>query len=290
MMNLKYAFFSGCVTPQKENSYELSIRKVCQKLGIDLVDLEKTNCCGFFVEPVDYQASVIFGARNLAIMDETSLDAVTPCSACFGHLTRVRSLLLENEELRNTVNRALKEINKTFTGSAKIKHIVGMLLQDVGIEKIKDSVSKPLNKLRIAPHYGCHILKPSDELHLDNPEDPKLLDSLIEATGAECVDYSEKKLCCGSSAMNVDQKLATKIIETKLDSIKNSGADAIVTVCPACHVQFDLTAYGLLREKSNLPILHYTQLLGLAQGWGPQELGLYENRVSVDRLLEILQL
>jgi heterodisulfide reductase subunit B len=290
MVNLKYAFFSGCVTPQKENSYELSIRKVCQKLSIGLVDLEETNCCGFFVEPVDYEASVIFAARNLALMDETGLDAVTPCSACFGHLTRVRALLLENEGLRSTVNQALKEINRKFTGCAKIEHIVGMLLKDVGIEKIKDSISRPLGKLRIAPHYGCHILKPSEELHLDNPEDPKLLDSLIEVTGAKCVDYSEKKLCCGSSAMNVDQTLATKIIEAKLDSIKDSGADAIVTICPACHVQFDLTAFGLLRGKSNLPILHYTQLLGLAQGWGPQELGLYENRVSVDRLLEILQI
>jgi heterodisulfide reductase subunit B2 len=288
-VTLKYAYFSGCVTPQKENAYELSIRKVCQKLGIELMDLENTNCCGFFMEPVDYRASLLLAARNLSLFDATGLDAITPCSACFGHLTRVRSMLLENDELRNSINQSLKRVDRIFVGSSKVKHFVGMLLQDIGIAGVRDSVIKPLSKLKIAPHYGCHILKPSDELHLDNPEDPKLLDSLIEATGAKCLEYPEKKLCCGSSAMNVDEKLAIKITKAKLDSIKKSGADAIVTVCPACHVHYDLTARAILKEATGIPVLHYSQLLGLAQGWSPQELGLFENRVPVDDLLEILQ-
>ncbi len=286
---MKYLYFSGCVTPQKENAYELSLRKVSQKLGVDLIDLEKANCCGFFMEPVDYQASLIMGARNLALIDEAGLNAVTPCPACFGHLTRVRATLLENEDLRNTVNQALKEINKKFVGSSQMKHFIGVLLQDIGVEKIKDTVSKPLSNLKIAPHYGCHILRPSNEVNLDDPENPQLLDSLIEITGAKCVDYPEKRLCCGSSAMNIDEALSMKIVKAKMDSIRQSGADAIVTVCPACHVQFDLTANALLSEKYGIPILHYTQLLGLAQGFSPQELGLYENRVSVDKLLEILE-
>ena len=286
---MKYLFFSGCVTPQKENMYELSLRKVSQKIGIELIDLDRTNCCGFFVEPVDYQASVVLGARNLAIMDEQGLDAVTPSPACFGHLTRVRSTLLENDELRKTVNQELKEVGKTFVGSSRMKHFMGVLVQDVGIERIKTTMSRPLSKLKVAPHYGCHLLKPSSEVHLDNPEDPKLLDSLIEATGTECLDYSEKGLCCGSSAMNVDRNLSTKITKTKMDSVEKSGADAIVTVCPACHVHFDLTANAILKEKHDIPVLHYTQLLGLAQGFSPQELGLYENRVPVDKILELIE-
>ena len=285
---MKYLYYSGCVTPQKENAYELSLRKVSQKLGIELIDLEKTNCCGFFMEPVDYQASLILGARNLALIDEAGLDAVTPCPACFGHLTRVRSTLLENEDLRNTVNQALKEINKTFVGSSKIKHFTEVLLKDIGVEKIKETVSKPLSNLKIATHYGCHILRPSEEVNLDDPENPKLLDSLIEVTGAKLLYYPEQGLCCGSSAMNVDEALSMKIAKVKMDSVREYGADAIVTVCPACHVQFDLTASALLPERYGIPILHYTQLLGLAQGFSPQELGLYENRVAVDKLLELL--
>ncbi len=285
---MKYAYFSGCVTPQKENAYELSFRKVSERLGIELVDVEKASCCGFFVEPVDYKTSIIMAATNLAIIEKMGLNAVTPCTACFGHLNRVHATLLENSELKDQVNQVLAEVGLKFVGSSKIKHILPLLLKDIGIEKIKSSISRPLSKLTVAPHYGCHILKPSFEINLDDPENPKLLDSLIEVTGAKCVDYAEKKLCCGSSAMNVDQGLATKIVEAKIDSIKKSGANVLVTVCPACHVQFDLTANAILKEKHHFPVLHYTQLLGLAQGFSAQELGLYENRVVVDELLEQL--
>ncbi len=287
-VTLKYAYFSGCVTPQKENAYELSFRKIAEKLGIELVDVEKASCCGFFMEPVDYRASIILAARNLAIFDKMGLNAVTPCTACYGHMKRVHTSLLENSNLKDQVNQVLAEVGLKFNGTSRIQHIMPLLLQDIGIEKIKNSISRPLSKLKVAPHYGCHILKPSSEINLDDPEEPKLLDSLIEVTGAKCVDYQEKKLCCGSSAMNVDQELATKIVQAKIDSFKKSGADALITVCPACHVQFDLTANGILKEKHRIPVLHYTQLLGLAQGYSAQELGLYENRVIVDELLEKL--
>lgn len=264
------------------------MRKVADKLGIKLLDLEEANCCGFFMEPVDYLGATIMAARNLALFDESGSDAITPCPACFGHLTRVRSTLMKDEELRNRVNQALKTINKKFEGTSEIKHFVGVLLQDVGIEKIKTTITAPLNKLRVAPHYGCHILKPSDEINLDDPEDPKLLDSLLEVTGAKCVGYAEKRLCCGSPTMNVNEALSLKITKTKLQSVKKSGADAIVTICPACHIHFELTAQACLQEKYNIPVLHYTQLLGLAQGFSPEELGLNENRVPVDKILDLL--
>jgi heterodisulfide reductase subunit B len=285
---LKYVFFSGCVTPQKENTYELSMRRIAEKMGIELVDLKEANCCGFFVEPVDYLGSLILGARDIALIEESGLEAVTLCPACFGHLTRVRSTLLQNEELRRKVNEALGEVNKKFVGASNIKHFVSVLIQDVGLEKLKETITKPLNKLKVAPHHGCHILKPSEEIKLDNPEDPKLLDSLIELTGAKLVDYTEKKLCCGSAAMSVNETVSRKITRAKMESIRKSGADVIVTICPACHIHFDLTAPVLLRGEYNIPVLHYTQLLGLAQGLTPQEVGLYENRVPVDDILGLL--
>jgi heterodisulfide reductase subunit B2 len=285
---LRYAFFSGCVTPQKENTYELSMRKVAEAVGFELVDLKEANCCGFFVEPFDYFAALVLGARDIALIEETGLDAVTLCPACFSHLNRVKSTLVGNDVLKRKVNEALSRGNRKFSGTANIKHFVGLLIQDLGMEKLKETITKPLSNLKVAPHYGCHILRPSQEIKLDNPEDPKLLDALLEITGAKLVDYSEKKLCCGSAAMSVNEGISRKITQAKMESIKKSGADAIVTVCPACHIHFDLTTKGILPGKFDIPVLHYTQLLGLAQGLNPKDLGLFENRVNTEEILKMI--
>jgi heterodisulfide reductase subunit B2 len=284
---MKYLFFQGCTTPSKENAYELSMRKVASKLGIELVALKEENCCGFFVEPIDHMSAVVMAARDLALFDAAGLDAVTPCPACFGQLTRVRDELLADKKLAEEVNAILKTSNLKFTGAQKIKHFMNVLLDEVGTEKIKGSIVKPLDKLVVAPHWGCHILKPSYEVNTDNPEDPKLLEELITITGAKIAEYDEKKTCCGGSAMNVDEKLSLKITQAKLKSIKKTSAKALVTVCPACHMQFDLVAGAKLRADS-LPALHYTQLLGLAQGFSVQDLGLNENRVDTSSIQELL--
>ena len=287
---MKYVFFPGCVIPQRENAYELSARKVAEKLELDLIDLNGANCCGFFLDSIDHLGSTILAARDLSLAEESGYDLVTLCPACSGHLTRVRADLLQNSELRNKVNSSLKKINRQFTGSSKVKHFVQVLLEDVGIETIKGTVIKPLKHLKVAPHYGCHILKPSDEVQFDDPEDPKLLDSLIEATGAECVEYMEEKLCCGAPVMGVDEKLALKIVREKLKSIKKVSADVVTTVCQFCHLHYDINQFRIeeeFSEKYQIPILHYTQLLGLAQGFSPDELGLYENRVPVNNFLPL---
>jgi len=288
---MKYVYFPGCVTPQKENAYELSMRKVAEKFGIQLLDLEGANCCGFFMEPIDHLSATLLAARNLSLAEEKKCDLLTLCPACFGHLTKVKKELTEDQELRKTVNEALAEINKKFEGFLEVKHFIKVLLVDVGITKIKRTITKPLTRLKVVPHYGCHILKPSDELKLDNPENPTLLDSLIKATGVTFLDYMEKRLCCGAPIIGVNEKLSLRIMREKLRSVQKVKADAIITVCPFCHLHFDLNQFTVQEEYSeeyNIPILHYTQLLGLAQGLSPEELGLYENRVPTDIILEIL--
>jgi heterodisulfide reductase subunit B len=279
------------VTPQKENAYELSTRKVAERFGIELLDLKGANCCGFFTEPVDHLTAALLAARDICLAEENNCDLVTLCPACFGHLTRVRLELLNDQKLRTSVNEALKEINREFKGSSEVKHFAKVLLKDIGIPKIRRTVVKSLNRLKVAPHYGCHIMKPSDEIRFDNPENPKLLDSLIEVTGAKCLDYIEKKLCCGAPIMGVDEKLSLRIAREKLKSVKKAGADAIVTLCPFCHLHLDLNQLTIQDEYSeeyNIPVLHYTQLLGLAQGFSPEDLGVYENRVPVDKILTLL--
>lgn len=284
---MKYVFFQGCMTPQKENAYELSMRKVAAKLQIELVTLEEQNCCGFPIEPVDHRSAIIMAARDLALFDASGLNAVTPCPACYGQLNRVRNELLADKKLFDEVNEILKGINRKFSGTSEIKHFMNVLIDEVGMESIKNSVIKPLTNLKVAPYYGCHILQPSYEVNIDDPENPQLLDSLVGLTGVEIINYDEKKLCCGQSAYDIDDELSLNISKTILNSIRKAGADAMVTVCPACHIQFDLVSGARLRDLS-IPVLHYTQLLGLAQGLSPNELGLSENRVPTDDILEMI--
>jgi heterodisulfide reductase subunit B len=286
---LKYLLFSGCSIPQKENAYELSARKVADKLGIELVDFKEANCCGFFLESVDHLSAQVLAARDLSLAEQVGLDIVTLCTGCFGHLTKTRTHLLEDDKLRDKVNKILKKGNREFKGSSKVKHFVQVLLDDVGTEKIMDTITRPLNKLRVVSHWGCHIVKPSDQLNVDNPENPEQLNSLIKLTQAEFVHYMEEKLCCGAPVLGVDETLSLKILREKFASIQKVKADAIITICPFCHIHLDLNQMSIeetFSEIYEIPVLHYTQLLGLAQGISPDELGSYENRTPVDELLE----
>lgn len=289
---MKYAYFPGCVTPLRENAYELSARNVIAKLGVELVELNESSCCGFFLDAVDHLSSSVLAARNLCTAKEMRCDLLTLCPTCSGHLSRIRMELLADPKLRNNVNAILSKIDRKFDGSVEVKHLTKMLIEDVGISRIRRSVVRPLG-LKIAPHYGCHIMKPSDQLHFDNPESPHLLDSLVEATGVECVDYLEKKLCCGAPLMGVNETLSLRILREKVRSISLTGAEAIVTICPFCHTHFDLNQMRLGEDQGGkgfpaLPVFHYTQILGLAQGYDPDDLGLYENRVPVDGLLNTM--
>ena len=291
MKNLKYALFSGCNIPQKENAYELSSIKVAEKLDIQLINLEDSNCCGYFLGFIDKLSSTVLAARNLSLAEENGCDLVTLCNGCFGQLTRVNYELQTDASLLKKVNDMLGDIGKKYTGKTKVKHFTQVLLQDVGISKIKETIVKPMTNLRIAPHWGCHIVRPVKKMHFDDPEDPQILDSLIGVTGAQLVDFLDRKMCCGGPVSGVDEKVALQILSEKLGNIQRSKADAIVTVCPFCHIQFDLNQLTLEDEYSEsyqIPVLHYPQLLGLAQGMSPDELGVYDNRVPVDDLIDSL--
>lgn len=290
---MKYAYFPGCVIPYKENVYELSTRKVAQRLEIQLIDLKGANCCGLNLGPIDYLTSVVLAARDLSLAEEIGCDLVTLCNGCFGHLTKVRRELLKDQELRDAVNRILNNINREFEGKCEVRHFVQVLLRDIGSSKIREMVTRPVEGLRVAPFYGCHIVKPSDEIGFEDPEETILLDSLIKATGAECVNFVGKNACCGAPIVEIDEKLSLNIARDKLIQIKKTGAEAIVTICPFCHLQLDLNQLAIEEEFSetyNIPVLYYTQLLGLAMGFTPNELGLYENRVPVENILRAIRL
>jgi heterodisulfide reductase subunit B len=179
-----------------------------------------------------------------------------------------------------------------FKGTIEVKHLVYALAEDVGFEKIKNAVKKPLTNLHVAQHGGCHIVRPKNLIEKDDPENPKLLKELIALTGAKCLDYMDEAECCGNPIIGVNEIIPFKMAKEKLDHITAVGAQALITVCPFCHMMFDMNQPRVERafnEKFGLPVLHYPQLLGLAMGFPPEELALNELRVKPTELLSQVQ-
>lgn len=285
---MRYALFLGCTVPARSRNYELSARKVAAALDIELVDLEGFECCGFPLRPVNIEAARLMAARILCIAEEHELDICTLCSACTSILTEV-SKELEDPEARPELNRILGRIQREYRGGVKVRHLSRLLYEDVGVERIRDAVTRELRMLRIAPHYGCHYLKPSKIYDaFDDPESPVSLDRLIEATGAIPVDYENEKQCCGGAILAIDEHTALAIAGRKLEHICAAQADAMCLMCPFCAVMYDDNQRVIdagSAEPHNLPVLYYSQLLGLALGIEPRELGLNMNRVKTAELL-----
>ncbi len=289
MAEHKYLMFLGCAIPYRVAAYEISARKVLEKLGVKLVEMPEFNCCGLPLDPVNHETMVVLAARNLALADREGLNIITLCPGCAGTLKKVNRMLKEDEVLRKEVNHHLKEAGLEFKGTSEAKHIMQVLVEDVGLEKLKDSISRPLTMLKVAEHNGCHILRPKEYIGFDDPEDPKTLKTLIEATGAACLDYLDETECCGAPSVGVNDKIALQLARDKLNHIKAVDAQAIITICPFCHIMYDTNEVRIEKmfsEVYGLPVLHYPQLLGLAMGMKPEELAFSDLRVNSSRLLE----
>jgi len=291
---LKYAFFPGCLAPVMARQFELSSRKVAEKLGLELVDVEDFACCGFPIRSVDQETALLLAARNLSVADGLGLDICTICTGCASTLAETSKELMHNDALRKKVNEKLQKIGRIYKGNVKVKHFVRVLYEDVGPEKIKSQVKKSLGGLKLASHYGCHYLKPSDVFDkFEDPEFPRTLDELVSALGAETVDYEDKTQCCGGVILDVDDNIALAMAQRKLDHVNAAGANAIVLMCPLCGSMYDRNQRVIERRFNatyNLPILFYPQVLGLALGLDPKDLGLDMNRVKTSDLMSRLNL
>lgn len=288
---MKAAFFPGCLIPIKYPHMELAVRKTLPPLGVDIVDLPGLSCCP---DPIYFQASdkvawLTMAARNLCIAEEAGLDFFTICSGCTSTLCEANHELKQDEALRARVNRRLARIGKEFRGTQEVHHIVAMLRDRVGIEGVKKSVTRPLTGVRVALHYGCHLLKPSNIMQVDDPDDPQILHQLVEAIGAEPVLHEERFLCCGKAC--VDELLPAEMTSTVLRSVKATAADCMGMICPTCFSSFDTGQLVIARktgEKLEVPPVYYFQLLALAQGLTPKDVGLDRHRIKPVGLLERL--
>jgi heterodisulfide reductase subunit B len=289
MAGHRYLMFLGCAIPYRVAAFEISARKVLGKLGVELVEMPEFNCCGLPLDPVSHETMLILAARNLALAEQEGLGIITLCPGCAGTLKKVNKMLEEDKALRDEINCHLKEAGLEFKGKTDAKHLMQVLIEDVGLERIKNSVIKPLTMLRVAEHNGCHILRPKNFIGFDDPEDPKTLKTLIEATGATCLDYMDETECCGAPSVGVNDKIALQLARDKLNHIKAVEAEAMITICPFCHIMYDtneLRIEKMFNEMYGIPVLHYPQLLGLAMGMKPEELGLNELRVDTSKLMK----
>ncbi len=280
-----YAYFAGCTMPVRNLNYDVSMRKVAGALGVGLVDVPEFGCCGYPLGALDYHTMLLLSARNLCIAEEKGLcEMVTGCTGCAGTLSKVNKALKENRQKRDHVNAELSKLGHEFKGRVRVRHFARMLYDDVGPEKIRSSVVRPLNGLNVAAHYGCHYLKPTEAF--DDPENverPHTIDRLIEATGATAMDYPGKLLCCGGDVLGIDELVALRMAREKFRNLKETNADALTLVCPFCAVMYDAGQKNIevkLQEKFTLPVLYYPQILGLALGMDEKSLGIQLNRTK----------
>ncbi len=285
----KYLLFLGCAIPYRVSAYEISARKILGKLGVELIEMPEFNCCGLPLDPVSHETMIILAARNLCLAEQQGLDILTLCPGCAGTLRKVKKMLMQDKSLRDEVNSSLKEANLEFKGTVNAKHLMQVLIEDIGVAKIKCSVTKPLSKLKVAEHNGCHILRPRDIIGFEDPENPTGLKNLIEATGATCLDYMDETECCGAPSAGVSDKVALQLSRDKLNHVKQVNAQAMITICPFCHIMYDTNEQRIekmFNEVYGIPILHYPQLLGLAMGIPPNELAFNELRVDCSKILK----
>ncbi|MEA3358072.1 MAG: CoB--CoM heterodisulfide reductase iron-sulfur subunit B family protein [Thermodesulfobacteriota bacterium] len=285
---MKYTLFLGCTIPARSRNYELSARAVASQFGMEFIDIEEFSCCGFPLEASDEMGGILLAARNLALAEERGLEICSLCSACTSMLTKTAYRLNRERELKDKVNVELAKVGREYKGTVRVRHFARILIEDIGLERIKEFVKRDLKGLKVATHYGCHYLKPSYIYeNFDDPQDPKTLEQILEAVGVINVQYKRKKDCCGGPVLLSDEAVALNVAGEKLKYVKEAGADIMNLVCPFCDLMFDSNQKGIEAEygiELNIPVLYLPQILGLAMGLGRKELGLNLNSVNTKDL------
>lgn len=285
-MNIPY--YPGCSGHGSSKEYEASTRAVCNVLGISLEELNDWSCCGSTpAHARDHVLSAALSARNLAIAAARGAERVaTPCPSCLANL-KAAKVRMENEEFRGKVNALLDEPCPEQLPDAV--SILQLLVEEIGIEAIGKKVKKPLTGLKVAAYYGCLLSRPADLMKFDDPENPMSMDNILTALGAEAVPFPLKTECCGA-AMGIPRREVTARLSARLlKTARNYGADAIAVACPICHMNLDLRqeqAAKAAETEFNMPILYYTQLMGVAFGLSSSELGLDKLCVSPVKILK----
>ena len=283
----KYALYPGCIMPTEQYAYEISIREVFPVLGIDLVDVQGFSCCGTPIKSLNQMMTLALSARNIALAEKLDYDIFAPCSICHNGLTECKHILDSDEKMKERINTYLAEEDLNYKGTVDIIHTVDLLHDIVTPEVIKKKVKKPLKGLKVATHYGCHLIRPSEIGRPVDSENPQKMENVLKVIGADPIYYPEKLDCCGGLLnANLPESALTKTGQ-KLKSIKEHGFDAFVDVCPWCHRQFDAKqkqACKTVAESLDIPVFYLTQLIGVSLGIKKEKLGFSLNQSPVENI------
>jgi heterodisulfide reductase subunit B len=273
----QYAYYPGCSLESLGKSYHLSTLEVGARLGIEFKEIEDWNCCGataYF--PVDELLAYTLSARNLAIAEKTGLsDFIAPCSACFKNAYTTNKYLNSDPDLADHINYALEEDNLHVNGSMHVRHLIEVFIEDIGFDAIRNCVTQPLTDLRVAPYYGCQLVRPRKQD--ENVENPRYFEDLLSAIGAAPIEFESKTRCCGGSLIITNRKAALDMVEKLLQDAVDNHAEIIATTCPMCNVNLEVYQNQVNREFGTnyaIPIVYFTQLMGSAFGSPPKQLGL----------------
>ncbi|MBY9015091.1 MAG: CoB--CoM heterodisulfide reductase subunit B [Candidatus Lokiarchaeota archaeon] len=282
-----YDVFLGCVIASRLPFLETSARKIFAKLGIELHDVDGFSCCPdpTGIELVSHSAWLALGARNLSLSSAGN-GIVSFCSGCVETLKGVNHAMKKDHAVKE-VNKFLGNIGKHYDGETKVTHFGQILYEQ--LEKVKTTVSKPLKDFKVAVHYGCHYLRPSEIIQWDDPFEPITVDAIVEGLGAESIPYEFKMECCGNPTSKMDKDLSLLMAKKKLDAIKKTKANCIIVVCPACYQQFDFNQKELNKTFGtdfNFPIFYLSEAVALAFGFTPDELGLKFHATRVTNFLK----
>ena len=286
---MNYTYFPGCSLESTAYDYDASARAVMKALDSELVELPDWNCCGATgAEVVSHLLSIALPARNLAKAQQIGDQIVTTCSSCYFNLFRVNAHLAADPELQRELETVLGEVGLHYEGKLRVRHLLELLVTDIGVKAIVQRAQRRLGGIRVAPYYGCLVVRPYAEF--DGPDLPTSMDRLLTALGATVVPYVMKTRCCGGVLMTTQKNIGLKLVGDILSPIRD--VDCVVTVCPLC--QLNLEAYqrevgGQLGAPVHIPILYFTQLIGLAFGLPEEDLKLKASLVGTQKFMKRLE-
>jgi succinate dehydrogenase / fumarate reductase cytochrome b subunit len=287
----KYAFFPGCVSRGGCPELYPAVLHICKELGIELQEMTGASCTGAGVlQEKNRFLGDVLNARTFAMAEKMGLPIMTICSTCQGVMSQANKALVDDPEYLARANAELAEEGLEYKGTAVIKHILWILIEDIGLDKLSKHVTNPLTHLRVAPFYGCYILRPSNALGFgENPGRQTSLESIIPVLGGEVVDFPGKSRCCGFPILTINEKNSVAMVAKHTSEAKDLGADAMVTPCPLCHLNLDgyqPSAITQAQRPIGIPIIHLPQLIGLAIGINPKDLGLQRHIISTKQVVE----
>ncbi len=285
---MKYAYYPGCSLEATSIEYDISTREVFKALGIELEEIPDWSCCGASAaHSQSHLLSLALPARDLAKAEEMGSPVVAPCPACYQNVKRTKEFVAESEENRELINRALEGTGLKVEGKVDVKHPLDVIVNDLGIEKLAEKIKVPLEGLRVVTYYGCLITRPQEGYTFDDLENPTSMDKIVLALGASLVPFTRKTRCCGGPVTVTNEETALRLSYEILKEAKEMDAQAIIVACPLCHLSLDAKQKAIEQkygERFNIPIIYFTQLIGLAMGIPAEKLGFDKLVVSAEAI------